>query len=234
MRFIKRYIPHSFKIQLYLLKRKLLDALQNKKYASVINTKDIGNIQTEMTLRIMPSPYFENKLHNLKIVQQKQEGITIYPGEYFSFWKITGKASKKNGFKEGRNLVAGKLSQDIGGGICQFSSLLYYSALKAGFIITERHHHSIDIYKEDERYIPLGADSTVVYGFRDLQFINPYHFPVQLKSKIEDHSVTLYILAENTLPQHSVDFEYHYQTDTVKVKTLINQKVVSESTYLKA
>ncbi len=68
-------------------------------------------------------------------------------------------------------------------GFVSFSSLLYYAALKTGFIITERHHHSIDIYKEDERYIPLGADSTVVYGFRDLQFINPYNFPVQLKSK---------------------------------------------------
>lgn len=43
----------------------------------------------------MPSPFFENKVHNLRIVQQKLEGITIYPGEYFSFWKSTGKASKK-------------------------------------------------------------------------------------------------------------------------------------------
>lgn len=100
MRFIKRYIPHSFKIQLYLLKRKLLDALQNKKYASVINTKDIGNIQTEMTLKIMPSPYFENKLHNLKIVQQKQEGITIYPGEYFFSGKSQVKPVKRTDLKK--------------------------------------------------------------------------------------------------------------------------------------
>jgi vancomycin resistance protein YoaR len=48
----------------------------------------------------MPSSFFENKVHNLKIVQQKLEGITIYPGEYFSFWKSTGKASRKNGFKK--------------------------------------------------------------------------------------------------------------------------------------
>ena len=57
MKFIKRYIPHSLKIQLYLLKRKLLDTLQNKKYASVIHIKDIGDIQTELTLTIMPSPF---------------------------------------------------------------------------------------------------------------------------------------------------------------------------------
>lgn len=234
MKFIKRYIPHSLKIQLYLLKRKLLDTLQNKKYASVIHIKDIGDIQTKLTLTIMPSPFFENKIHNLRIVQQKLEGIIIYPGEYFSFWKSTGKASKKNGFKEGRNLVAGKLSQDTGGGICQFSSLLYYAALKTGFIITERHHHSIDIYKEDERYIPLGADSTVVYGFRDLQFINPYNFPVQLKSKIEDNSITLHILAENKFPEHHVDFEYSHQPDTVSVKTVINQRVVAENIYIKS
>lgn len=99
MKFIKRYIPHSLKIQLYLLKRKLLDTLQNKKYASVIHIKDIGDIQTELTLKIMPSTFFENKVHNLRIVQQKLEGITIYPGEYFSFWKSTGKASKKMDLK---------------------------------------------------------------------------------------------------------------------------------------
>ena len=232
MNLLKRYIPKSFKIQLYQLKRKFVDILQKKKYATTIAPADIGKIQAEIQLPIMPSPFFENKVHNLKIVQQKLNGILIYSGEYFSFWKTTGKASKENGFREGRNLVAGKLSQDTGGGICQFSSLLYYAALKSGFIITERHHHSIDIYKEDERYIPLGADCTVVYGFKDLQFINPYHFPVQLKSKIEGSSISLYILAEYDIPQHEVDFEYHYEQNSVRVQTLIDQKISAESLFL--
>ena len=109
-------------------------------------------------------------------------------------------------------------------GFVSFISFILCS-FKTGFIITERHHHSIDIYKEDERYIPLGADSTVVYGFRDLQFINPYSFPVQLKSKIEDNSITLHILVENKFPEHHVDFEYSHQPDTVSVKTVINQKL---------
>ncbi|MEH7888056.1 VanW family protein [Elizabethkingia meningoseptica] len=233
MNLLKRYIPKSFKIQLYRLKRKFVDILQKKKYATTIAPADIGKIQAEIQLRIMPSPFFENKVHNLKIVQQKLNGILIYSGEYFSFWKTTGKASKENGFREGRNLVAGKLSQDTGGGICQFSSLLYYAALKSGFIITERYHHSIDIYKEDERYIPLGADCTVVYGFKDLQFINPYHFPVQLKSKIEGSTISLYILAEYEIPQHEVDFEYHYEQNSVRVQTLIDQKISAESLYIK-
>jgi hypothetical protein len=100
MKFIKRYIPHSFKIQLYLLKRKLLDALQNKKYASVITIKDIGDIQTSLTLTIMPSSFFENKVHNLKIVQQKLEGITIYPGEYFLSGNLQVKPVEKMDLKK--------------------------------------------------------------------------------------------------------------------------------------
>ena len=95
MKFIKRYIPHSLKIQLYLLKRKLLDTLQNKKYASVIHIKDIGDIQTELTLTIMPSPFFENKVHNLRIVQQNWKVLQFTLVNTSLFWKSTGKASKK-------------------------------------------------------------------------------------------------------------------------------------------
>lgn len=73
----------------------------------------------------------------------------------------------KRDTKNGRNLVAGKIQGNYGGGLCQVSGLLYYIALATGLEILERHAHSIDIYAEEDRFAPLGADDTVVFGYKN-------------------------------------------------------------------
>ena len=58
--------------------------------------------------------------------------------------------------------------------------MLYHLALVGGLEIVERHPHSIDIYREEDRYAPLGADATVVWGFKDLRLRNPYPSAVSI------------------------------------------------------
>ena len=52
------------------------------------------------------------------------------------------------------------------------SGLIYYVSLMAGLEVLERHPHSRDIYDDQTRYAPLGADATVAYGFKDLRVLN--------------------------------------------------------------
>ncbi|MFC6269380.1 VanW family protein [Frigoriflavimonas asaccharolytica] len=173
----------------------------------------------------------ENKIHNLKLVGEKVNNLIIKPNEVFSFWKLIGKPNDKNGFKKGRNLIDGKVSDDFGGGICQFSSILYHLALQTGFKIIERHAHSLDIYEEHERFTPLGAYATVVFGYKDLQFQNIYDFPIQFKSEISEDEIKLSAFSEDKIHINEVKFDYHIVENGVEVQTLVDDELLFKNYY---
>jgi len=175
-RLLKKYLPHHWKLQLKLLRRYFAEQKTQYSYPKNYSPENIGEYQFELKQVIKKGEFHENKVHNLRIVGSKINTLIIQPNEVFSFWKSVGKPNEKNGFKEGRNLIKTHISSDFGGGICQFSSILYFLALQSGLKIIERFPHSIDVYKEYERFTPLGSDCTVVYGYKDLQFQNPFPF----------------------------------------------------------
>jgi len=131
---------------------------------------------------------YENKMHNLALVQSRLEGVTLRPGELFSFWRLVGPPDAAHGFQVASNFIGGKVTFAEGGGICQLTSALYNAALFAGLDVLERHAHSIDAYGAN-RYVPLGRDATVVFGYKDLQFRNPTAVPMTLHIRIHADSV---------------------------------------------
>ena len=135
----------------------------------------------DLQQRIVPGQMYENKLQNLRRGASLVDGIVLQPGQAFSFWHCIGQASRENGFVEGRNIIQGRLQRELGGGLCQLSSLLYHLALLGGLHIMEWHPHSIDLYREEDRFAPLGADATVVWGVKDLRWSNPFPFAIQLR-----------------------------------------------------
>ena len=44
----------------------------------------------------------QNKAVNIGLACKKLNGLIIYPGEMFSFWKLIGITTKRKGYKEGR------------------------------------------------------------------------------------------------------------------------------------
>lgn len=168
---------------------------------------------------IFPSSLFENKLHNIRIASQRIESLIIYPQQILSFWQAIGAPNQQNGFKKGRNIIAGKLQEDYGGGLCQISGMLYHLALIAGLEILERHNHSIDIYKESERYTPLGADATVVYGYKDLRIINNHTFPIQFKFDVSKTAFVGQLYSPQLIEAKQVIFERTLLVDKTIVTT---------------
>jgi vancomycin resistance protein VanW len=124
--------------------------------------------------------FFDNKLNNIRLIASKLSGLVIPQGAIFSFWHLVGNPSERHGFQKSRIIRNGVVDFEVGGGICQVSGMVYLAALKAGLQILERHNHSVDIYEEHERIAPLGSDATVVYGSKDLQFINDSNGAIQL------------------------------------------------------
>ena len=123
----------------------------------------------------------QNKAENIRLACSKIDGITIRPGETFSFWQLVGKTSRRNGFAEGRVLVNGRLQAGLGGGLCNLANTLCLLMLHSPVTITELHHHS-DALAPDPDNIrrPYSAGASVNYNFIDLRFRNDTTQPLQL------------------------------------------------------
>ena len=52
----------------------------------------------------------ENKVTNLKLAVKRLDGLILYPGETFSYWKRIGKPTARKGYKEGMVLFLGPVS----------------------------------------------------------------------------------------------------------------------------
>ena len=128
---------------------------------------------------------FENKLHNIRLAISRFQPPALQPGQEFSFWRIALAPTAENGYREGAMFINQEVRTSLGGGLCQLSGLLYNLALLSGSEILERHNHSIDAYGE-ERYIPLGRDSTVAYGRKNLRFRNPHDFPLAIELHVDE------------------------------------------------
>ncbi|MGU3375253.1 VanW family protein [Chryseobacterium sp. M5A1_1a] len=230
---LKKWIPDSWKLQIKLLQRYVGEQKNNHSYPKKYIAEPIGEHSFTIQQIIKNGTFHQNKIHNLKVVGNKINNLVIHPGEVFSFWKLIGKPNEENNFKEGRNLIKNNISSDIGGGICQFSSILYYLSLQSGLKILERFPHSMDIYKEEERFTPLGSDCTVVYGYKDLQIQNTYPFPVQFKCVINDNELHLKLISPNKLDVNKIDFEYLETEKGVWVETLSNSKTLFKNFYIR-
>ncbi|WP_308006019.1 VanW family protein [uncultured Chryseobacterium sp.] len=230
---IKKCIPHHWKLQLKLLQRYFGERKTKYVYSKDYSSENIGEYKIELRQVIKKGEFYENKLHNLKIVGEKINHLIIHPNEVFSFWKLTGKPSKSNGFKEGRNLIKDHISSDFGGGICQFSSILYFLALQSGLKIIERFPHSIDIYKDHERFTPLGSDCTVVYGYKDLQLQNPFSFPVQLQCSVGDGELLVSLFSQEKIIIHPIDFTYSETEKGVWAETHRNGEILAKNFYIR-
>jgi vancomycin resistance protein VanW len=89
--------------------------------------------------------------------------------------------------------------------------------------IIERHAHSIDIYREEERFTPLGADATVVWGFKDLRLRNPHSFAVSIACVLEGKRLTGYLGCIESVSRRNISFVCEdIALGLVRVKTLVD------------
>ena len=114
----------------------------------------------------------KNKVVNLKLAVQRLDGIILRPGETFSYWKLIGKPTRRNGSKEGMVLFLGRIGGDIGGGLCQLSNLIFWMTLHTPLTVVERYRHSHDVFPDSNRTQPFGSGATCAYPHRDLMIRN--------------------------------------------------------------
>jgi vancomycin resistance protein VanW len=163
-------------------------------------------VQLKLEQRILATEYAEAKIHNIQLGIRQLQNLVVPPQRILSFWLVVGRPTPARGFRPGRSLLGGRLVPDYGGGLCQLSGIIYHLSLQAGLEIIERHPHSRDIYDDEDRYTPLGADATVAYGFKDLRVLNSLSVPICFRVTVTSEKFSAALCAPVTIEPHAVEF----------------------------
>lgn len=129
-----------------------------------------------------------NRINNVKLAAKHIDGVILEPGDSFSYNGTVGQRTKANGFLEAGAYANGQVVQEVGGGICQVSSTLYYCTLISNLKITARTNHYFTV-----GYIEPGMDATVSWGAPDFQFQNNRAFPIKIRAYVSNGSLTVEI-----------------------------------------
>ncbi len=131
---------------------------------------------------------------NLRLASEAINGYILKPGATFSFNDVVGERTKAKGYQEAAVYSGGNTVDQLGGGVCQIASTLYYGALLCDFEIVERAAHMFTV-----DYVPMGADATIYWDSGlDFKFKNNTGYPIKIVIYVEDGRVWLQYLGTET------------------------------------
>ena len=135
-----------------------------------------------------------SRINNIDLVAQKLNGLVLMPGEEFSYNGYVGQRTEEAGFQYAGAYNNGQVVQEIGGGICQVSSTLYYATMCANLQTLERTCHTFIV-----TYLPIGLDATVSWPGPDFKFKNDRDYPIKILAwtEQENKSLTIEIWGSN-------------------------------------
>lgn len=178
--------------------------------------------------------YQFNKVHNLKLAAKKIDGLLIRPGEVFSFCYATRKADQAEPYRDGLSLVNGEIAGEYGGGLCQFSNLLYWMFLHTQLTVIERHGHEVEAIPPAEADYLAGVDATVAEGWLDLKVKNNTAHTYQIVIDFDAKNINGTILADS---EKCFSYEIYNQTlryvregDKIIEKSVVNRRRTSSFT----
>ena len=119
--------------------------------------------------------------HNVKLSAQACNGVILMPGEVFSYNNTTGSRSASKGYLAAPVYSGDASVDEVGGGICQTSSTIYYAVLHTNLKIVERRAHRFNT-----GYVPEGMDATVYFGQTDFRFENSTDYPIKIVTSSYD------------------------------------------------
>ena len=128
--------------------------------------------------------------HNAQLACERIDGITLQPGEIFSYNKALGKRTEENGYVMAPSYAGASTEETVGGGICRISTALYGTALRAGMTVLERHPHTMEV-----DYSPGGLDAAVTDGVQDFRFRNDLAVNVTLRAAYDAYGYAVWIEA---------------------------------------
>lgn len=149
-----------------------------------------------------PHTYNPTRTHNLELACEAIDGTIVKPGETFSFNETVGERTAAKGYGEAGVYVGGETQQQLGGGVCQVASTVFYCTIKANLEVVERYEHQFT-----PEYIPWGMDATVYWGYLDYKFRNNTAFPIRLEASVSNGYVHMRFVGTET-KEYTVELDY--------------------------
>ena len=153
----------------------------------------------------------ENRNTNLRLLCAALDGVILQPGEEFSYNETVGERTAERGYKPAPAYSGTRLTDSIGGGVCQGSTTLYNCVLLADLEVVHRLCHGATV-----TYVPLGLDATVNWGTTDFKFRNNFHFPIKLQAEVADGYVKMKILGTDE-KDYYIKMESRWSDDDVAI-----------------
>ena len=150
----------------------------------------------------------KNRNNNLTLACAAINGVVLQPGDTFDYNKTLGKRTAENGYKAASAYSGGLTVQELGGGICQVSSTLYYCTLVADLEIVDRTPHSYV-----SSYMPMGMDATVSWGGPEFRFKNNTNYPIRIEAEVSGGYVKVKLIGTDE-KDYYIKMEYEV-TNTV-------------------
>ncbi len=144
------------------------------------------------------SKYVNNpkRTENLRLACEAINGTILGPGDVFSFNEIVGERTAEKGYQPA-TVYGGESGsiEDLGGGICQVASTIYYATLYMDLEQVAREPHMYQVY-----YVPAGMDATIYWDTKlDYQFRNNRENPIKIQANVDNGScnITFWGVKEN-------------------------------------
>ena len=171
------------------LEQKLADAkagevveVELKEIAPAITAQDLKDSLFSDVLASVSTPHtaYWNRTRNLELSAAAVNGTIVQPGEVFSFNNTVGVRTEAKGYLPATAYVSGGASaEEIGGGVCQVASSIYYACLLADLQIIDRTEHMYAV-----TYVPMGMDAAIYYGSLDFKFQNNTDYPLRIDASV--------------------------------------------------
>ena len=162
-----------------------------------------------------PHVYNPVRTHNLELACQAIDGTILAPGAVFSFNDIVGERTAAKGYGEAAVYVGGRTENQLGGGVCQVASTIYWCTLKADLEVVERAPH-----RYVPTYIPWGMDATIYWRSLDYKFKNNTAYPIRIDASVSYGYVHITLVGTET-KDYTVELFYEIQSSKKSgVKTI--------------
>lgn len=162
-----------------------LTVTQPKETKASLSAKLFRDLLGKGTTKVGGSAARKN---NVALSAKACNGVILLPGEVFSYNGTTGSRSADKGYQVAPVYVGGASTDEVGGGICQTSSTIYYAVLHTTLEVVERRSHMYNT-----GYVPAGMDATVYYGSTDFRFKNNTNYPVKIVTESYDQGGSRYL-----------------------------------------
>ena len=153
--------------------------------------------------------------HNIRLAGEKiNNSIVEADGGIWSFHDTVGESNAENGFQSAGSIVAGEMSEEIGGGICLVATTVFNAVYDAGLPVVERRNHTMYISS-----YPEGRDAAVSWPDLDLKWENDTSSDILVKTSSTETSLTVCLYGIS--PGYTVETQTGEWTDSTDYEKVV-------------